>query len=177
MNDMNVIRKEPETARTGIQNRGGRYLPALEGIIKLDVAHRDLLKKVEELRARRNASSQAVGKAKAAKNEAEAAKLMAEVSVLKTEMSGQEEALAGLSAKVREAVLGHQAFFHGEVTLGVVRQEQEGHVDRVPSFPAVHGMEKLVEGLEDGPVLIVHNHVPRLQAGVPGDRIHARASL
>ncbi|MCX5796872.1 MAG: serine--tRNA ligase [Elusimicrobia bacterium] len=106
MNDINIIRKEPDRARGGIKDRGGRYLPALEELITLDLEHRGLLKKVEDLRAKRNASSQAVGKAKAQKNEAEAAKLMAEVIALKAEMSGQEAALTSLTAKFKEAALG-----------------------------------------------------------------------
>jgi len=118
MNDINTLRKDTEKARTGIKNRGGRYLPALEDIIKLDSEHRELLKRVEELRAKRNSSSQAVGKAKASKNEAEAARLMAEVSHLKTEMAGQEEALATLSAKLKDAALGLPNFPHDSVPVG-----------------------------------------------------------
>ena len=56
MNDINIIRKETDKARIGIKNRGGRYLPALEDIIRRDLEHRELLKKVEESRAKRNAS-------------------------------------------------------------------------------------------------------------------------
>jgi seryl-tRNA synthetase len=118
MNDINIIRKETEKARTGIKNRGGRYLPALEEIIKLDAEHRELLKKVEELRAQRNASSQAVGKAKASKNEPEAARLMAEVSQLKADMAGQEAALTILSAKLKEAAMGLPNFPHDSVPVG-----------------------------------------------------------
>ena len=118
MNDMNAIRKDPDRARTGIKNRGGRYSPALEALIKLDVDHRELLKKVEELRAKRNAASQAVGKAKAQKNEAEASRLMAEVIQLKEDMAGQEEALAGLTAKFKEAALGLPNTPHPSVPVG-----------------------------------------------------------
>jgi seryl-tRNA synthetase len=118
MNDINIIRKEPEKARAGIESRGGRYLPALEEIGRLDAEHRELLKKVEELRARRNASSQAIGKAKAAKDEAGAAGLMAEVSALKTEMAGQEEALAGLSGRLKVAALGLPNLPHASVPVG-----------------------------------------------------------
>jgi len=141
MNDINIIRKEPQAARTGIQNRGGRYLPALEEIIKLDVEHRDLLKKVEELRAKRNASSQAVGKAKAAKDETTASRLMAEVSVLKTEMAGQEEALAGLSAKVKEAVLGLPNFPHASAPIG--KSEADNPVRRSGPSPRTFDFKAL----------------------------------
>ncbi|MBI5241990.1 MAG: serine--tRNA ligase [Elusimicrobia bacterium] len=133
MNDINIIRKEPEKARAGIQNRGGRYLPALEEVGSLDAEHRNLLKQVEELRARRNASSQAVGKAKAAKNEAEAAKLMAAVTALKSEMTGKEAALAGLSNRLKEAVLGLPNLPHASVPVG--KSEADNPVKRSGPAP------------------------------------------
>jgi len=138
MNDINIIRKETDKARIGIKNRGGRYLPALEDIIRRDLEHRELLKKVEESRAKRNASSQAVGKAKAQKNEAEAARLMAEVSQLKAEMAGQEAALTTLSAQLKDAVLGLPNFPHDSAPVGASEADnpvrRSGPAPRVPDF-------------------------------------------
>jgi seryl-tRNA synthetase len=104
--------------RAGLKNRGGRYLPALEELVKLDVERRDALKKVEAMRAQRNAASQAIGKAKAAKDEALAQKLMAEVSQLKGEMAALEEALAPLEQKARQAALGLPNIPHESVPVG-----------------------------------------------------------
>ncbi len=118
MNDINLIRKDPEQARTGIKNRGGRYSAALEELISLDKRHRDILREVEALRAQRNAVSQAVGKAKAGKDEKEALRLMAEVTQLKGEMSGKEKILEDLSAQLREASLGLPNIPHPSVPLG-----------------------------------------------------------
>jgi len=118
MNDIDFLRKEPNQVRAGIKNRGGRYSAALEEIIRLDAKHRALLKEVEALRATRNASAQAVGKAKLQKNEAEAGRLMSEVAGLKTEMAGKEEALTRLAAKVREAALGLPNLPHPSVPMG-----------------------------------------------------------
>jgi seryl-tRNA synthetase len=138
MNDINAIRKEPDQARTGIKNRGGRYSPALEELIKLDVAHRGLLKQVEDLRAQRNASSQAVGQAKAQKNEAEASRLMAEVTQLKAEMAGQEAALTGLTAKFKAAALGLPNMPHPSVPVGASEADNQavrcGPAPRAPDF-------------------------------------------
>ncbi len=133
MNDINLIRKDPDQARIGIKNRGGRYSPALETLIQIDAQHRELLKAVEALRARRNASSQAVGKAKAHKNEAEAARLMSEVSTLKSDMSEQETALAALAAKMREAAMGLPNFPHPSVPVGA--SEADNPVVRLGPTP------------------------------------------
>ncbi|MEK7746430.1 MAG: serine--tRNA ligase, partial [Elusimicrobiota bacterium] len=80
MNDPRLLRAEPEKARQGIRDRGGRYLPFLEGFLEQDAAHRALLKEVEELRSRRNESSKLIGKAKAAKDEDAAKRLMEETA-------------------------------------------------------------------------------------------------
>jgi seryl-tRNA synthetase len=141
MNDSNNIRKEPETARIGMKNRGGRYLPALEGLIKLDLEHRELLKKVEELRAKRNASSQAVGKAKAAKDEEEASRLVTEVSRLKVEMAGQEAALAAMSAKLKESALGLPNIPHASAPVGA--SEADNPVRRAGPAPKASDFKPL----------------------------------
>ena len=133
MNDINIIRKEPEKVRHGIKNRGGRYLPALEELITLDSEHRGLLKTVEDLRAKRNASSQAVGKAKAQKNEAEASRLMAEVIQLKAEMAGQEAALTSLAARLKDAALGLPNIPHYSTPVGA--SEADNPVRRAGPSP------------------------------------------
>src|SRR5208282_2753655 len=118
MIDPALIRKDPDKVRAGLKSRGGRYLPAFEELLKLDEDNRKLLAEVEGLRAQRNASSQAIGKAKAAKDEALAQKLMAEVTTLKEKMSGLEAALAPLSEKTRLAALGLPNLPHESVPAG-----------------------------------------------------------
>jgi seryl-tRNA synthetase len=123
MNDINAIRKDPSRARIGIKDRGGRYAPALEELVLLDQKHMEMLKDVEAMRAKRNAASQAVGKAKAQKNEAEAARLMAEVSQLKLEMAEKEPILSSLAIQVRAAALGLPNLPHASVPKGVSEQD------------------------------------------------------
>ena len=76
------------------------------------------MKKVEDLRSKRNASSQAIGKAKASKNEAEAQRLMAEVSGLKEEMAEAEESLSPLAEKTKQASLGIPNLPHESAPVG-----------------------------------------------------------
>lgn len=118
MIDIYWARKSPELARAGLKNRGGRHLPAFEELLALDAQERSRLKEVEELRAKRNTASQAIGKAKASKNEAEAARLMSEVAGLKDKLTGLEEALAGLAQKARETLLGLPNIPHESSPLG-----------------------------------------------------------
>ena len=105
MNDPKLLRDKPDEARRGISNRSGRYIVYLEEFLKLDGEHRALLQEVESLRSKRNAASQEIGKAKAAKAEDTAKILMEEVSALKAIMPEKEKALEAASAKIREALM------------------------------------------------------------------------
>ena len=87
MLDSELVRKEPDRVRAGLSARGGRYLPAFEELLKLDGERRILLKEVESLRAGRNAAAQAIGRAKASKDEEGAKRLMAEAGEAKAALA------------------------------------------------------------------------------------------
>ena len=118
MNDLATIRKDPASARKSLASRHPRWAEQLDELMKIDEIHRSLLKEVEEMRARRNAASQEIGKAKAAKDEAKAQALMAEVGKLKSEMVSREEALAGSEKAIRAAALELPNIPHGAVPIG-----------------------------------------------------------
>jgi seryl-tRNA synthetase len=116
--DLARLRKEPDYFRKGVADRGGRYLPALEELIKLEAEHRAALKDVEAMRAERNAASQSIGKAKASKNEAEAGALMTKVAGLKERMAELEARLEPLAKKTRELALSIPNAPHESAPLG-----------------------------------------------------------
>lgn len=118
MNDLASIRKDPAKAKAGLRSRHPRWETALEELLALDEKHRTLLGEVEAMRSKRNAASQEIGKAKAAKDEAKAQALMAEVGKLKAEMPGKEKALAELEARVRSAALEIPHVPHESVPIG-----------------------------------------------------------
>jgi seryl-tRNA synthetase len=118
LNDLSLIRKDPAAARRALSSRHPRWAEALDALLKLDESHRVLLKEVEDLRARRNAASQEIGKAKAAKDEAKAAALMAEVGQLKTEMPAKEAALAQSETAIRAAAMELPNLPHASVPVG-----------------------------------------------------------
>ncbi len=133
MNDLGLIRKDPAAARRALASRHPRWAEALDALLKLDESHRALLKEVEELRARRNAASQEIGKAKAAKDEAKAAALMAEVGSLKAEMPARESALAESEKAIRAAALELPNLPHASVPVG--RDETENPIVRTVGTP------------------------------------------
>ncbi len=151
MLDINALRKDPAAARKGLQDRGGRYLPALEELLALDGDYRRKLSEVEAVRAQRNAASQQIGKAKAAKDEAGAQKLMAEVAGFKTRMAALEEQLEPLAKKTRELSLSIPNIPHESVAVGrdetqnreVRRVGQPRTFDFAPKDHVTLGEEKL----------------------------------
>ncbi|PCI37553.1 MAG: serine--tRNA ligase [Elusimicrobia bacterium] len=118
MNDPKLIRKEPNRARKGIQDRGGRYLSVLEEYITSDVAHRELLQEVEEMRSKRNESSKAIGKAMASGDKETAENFKKTVTELKNLMAKKEEELSPLAEKTRGLLLSIPHLPEDSVPLG-----------------------------------------------------------
>lgn len=141
MIDPKLLRADPDRVRKGLKDRGGRYLPALEELLRADAVHRDALKAVEDLRARRNESSKAIGKAKASKDEEAAARLMREVGEVKAALAGKESDLAALEDKVSALALGLPNLPHESVPAGA--SEADNRVVRAGPEPEKKGFKVL----------------------------------
>jgi seryl-tRNA synthetase len=59
--DLKLLRDEPDAVRAAYGRRGG--VEGLDRVVELDRRHRDLLRKVEDLRAEQNTASKSIGKA------------------------------------------------------------------------------------------------------------------
>ncbi|NNN04498.1 MAG: serine--tRNA ligase [Elusimicrobia bacterium] len=118
MNDLAALRKDPAGARRALASRHPRWADAFDQLILIDEEHRSSLKIVEDMRARRNAASQEIGKAKAAKDEAKAVQLMAEVGQLKVAMAEKEKNLAAVENNLRAATLELPNAPHESVPVG-----------------------------------------------------------
>lgn len=141
MNDLVALRKDAAAARRALASRHPRWAGALDALLALDESHRALLKEVEELRSKRNAASQEIGKAKAAKDEAKAQALMAEVSKLKADMPAKEAALSESEGKVRAAALELPNLPHESVPPG--KDETENPVVRTALAPRAFDFKPL----------------------------------
>ena len=91
MLDLKLVREKSGEVETAIRARGGRHLETLKQLLEADEKRRKALKVAEELRAKKNALSGEVGKAKAAKDEARAQALMKESEALKEALRGADE--------------------------------------------------------------------------------------
>ena len=99
MIDLRRLRDEPEY-RAGIERK--RVAPGLiDAVLEADAARRDALNLVEELRARQNTASKAIGKAAADERPA----LVAAAGALKAELTEAERVLTEADAVVRALAL------------------------------------------------------------------------
>lgn len=70
MLDIKLIRDNPDLVRAGLKNRGGRYLPDLEEIIKTDNEWRSTVVALDQMRAESNKAAEEIGKLKREKKDA-----------------------------------------------------------------------------------------------------------
>ncbi|MDF8332143.1 serine--tRNA ligase [Novosphingobium cyanobacteriorum] len=102
MHDIRLIRENPEAFDAALVRRG--VAPQSAAILALDTARRDVATRMQEVQARRNEASKAIGAAmgKGDKDTAEA--LKAEVAALKTELPALEEEERRLTAEANAAL-------------------------------------------------------------------------
>jgi seryl-tRNA synthetase len=118
VNDPAILRKDHEAARKALSSRNAKAAELLDAWLRKDAEYRALLKEVEDMRTRRNALSQEVGKAKAAKDEAKAQALMAEVGKLKTDMPEKERLLGELQVAATLLAMEMPNIPHASVPAG-----------------------------------------------------------
>ncbi|MHB2025564.1 MAG: serine--tRNA ligase [Elusimicrobiota bacterium] len=134
MIDPYFIRKNPQAAAAALKSRGERHAAVLDEWIRLDALHREILKEIEDSRAKINAVSKEIGKAKAAKDEARAEKLMAEVACLKAATGDGGAAQAEkTAAALRTAALSIPNLPHESVPIG--KSEADNPVVRTGIAP------------------------------------------
>ncbi|MDD5302846.1 MAG: serine--tRNA ligase [Elusimicrobia bacterium] len=133
MIDLGGARKNSAKVRQALASRNPKLGAAFDELIKLDESHRAVMIEVEAMRAQRNAASQAIGKAMAAKDAATADKLKAEVSELKARMTDKEAALLEAEKLIRDAAMSIPNIPHESVPVG--KDETENPVVRTSGEP------------------------------------------
>lgn len=141
MNDLSLLRKDPDAARRALVSRHPRWAAAFDALLKQDEEYRSVLKEVEDLRAKRNAISQEIGKAKAAKDAVKVEAVMAQVGQLKEEMQAKERILALLESHVRQASLELPNVPDASVPVG--KDESENPLVRTAGTPRAFDFKAL----------------------------------
>lgn len=102
MHDIKWIRDNADAFDAALKSRG--IAPLAATLLALDDTRRAEMTKLQEVQARQNAASKAIGQAKAQKDEAKAQALMAEVADAKAAIQAGEAAARELDAELTRAL-------------------------------------------------------------------------
>ncbi|MDQ4072184.1 MAG: serine--tRNA ligase [Actinomycetota bacterium] len=102
---MRSIRRDPEAARAALARRGDGVVQALDELLSLDARRRELLPRLEDLRAEQNRASEEIAEAKRAGGDAAQAiaamrEVAARVKDLQAEVAAVDERLGGAMAVI-----------------------------------------------------------------------------
>jgi seryl-tRNA synthetase len=100
VHDLKWIREDPEGFDAALTKRG--LDREAQNILKIDGERRELVQKLQQAQAKRNAASKDIGKAKASGDEATAQKLMQEVAQAKEVIQSGEEKEREIDFRLRE---------------------------------------------------------------------------
>jgi seryl-tRNA synthetase len=119
--DLKFVRSNPEKVEEALKNRGGKI--NLDSFLNMDEERRELLGKVEQMKAERNAVSQEIGKAKKAGLPAEEKVL--EMRQLGDEIKRMDDRLRELEAGIQQELLTIPNIPHESVPVGLTEEENQ----------------------------------------------------
>jgi seryl-tRNA synthetase len=130
MIDLKLLRDDAEVVRAAYARRGG--VEGLDDVIEADRRHRELLRRVEDLRAEQNRASKAIGKA----SPDDRPGAIAEAKKLADELKSLEPELEQVSARLEERVAYLPNLPHDSVPDGLTEEDNivEREVGDKPTF-------------------------------------------
>lgn len=99
MHDLRTLREDPQAFDAAMARRG--LAPQADALLALDEEHRAIKTEMQDLQARRNEASKAIGAAKGRGDEDQAEALMSEVSGIKQRLPELEERERAIGARLR----------------------------------------------------------------------------
>ena len=102
MLDLKLIRRDPETVRAALARRGEAAAAAVDGVLALDERRRELLPRLEALRAEQNEANAAIAAAKKAGGDA--AEELARMREVASEAKTLAEELSSVEAELEPAL-------------------------------------------------------------------------
>lgn len=130
MIDLRLLRDDPGSVTAAYERRGG--VEGLDAVVALDVEHRELLGRVEELRAEHNRASKAIGKAAPD----DRPKAIEDAKVLADRLKEMEPELEAVHSRLEEAASFLPNLPHSSVPVGATEDENvvEREVGEKPEF-------------------------------------------
>jgi seryl-tRNA synthetase len=150
--DIRWIRDHPNAFDAGLRKRGiapGGDVKFSADLIALDEKRRQVITRLQEAQARRNAASKEIGKAKAAKDEVKATALMAEVNALKDTLAKGEDEQKAADEALRAALSVIPNLPLDDVPAGKDEHDNK-EVRRGGEPPKLAGLNKALQHFEIG---------------------------
>lgn len=119
MLDLKFIRENAEVVRKSLLDRGEKI--DIEQLLKLDREHRDLLQKVEELKAKRNRVSDEIGRLK--KEKEDASKLIEDMKLVSQNIHQIDEKVKDIAHKIRDISIRIPNIPHNSIPIGSGAQD------------------------------------------------------
>ncbi|MEQ9662633.1 MAG: serine--tRNA ligase [Parasphingopyxis sp.] len=116
MHDLKAIRENPAAFDAAMARRG--HEPIAATILALDEKNRLVLTELQELQARRNDASKAIGQAKAQGDEDRAQEMITKVANLKARIAELEESADGMAPEIEIRLSGLPNILHEDVPDG-----------------------------------------------------------
>jgi seryl-tRNA synthetase len=117
--DLKYVRNNPEKIEQSLKNRGGKI--NLDTFLKKEAERREILKKVEGMKAKRNAVSQEIGKSKKVGSNAEDQVL--EMRRLGNEIKDLDEKLKEIEISIQKELLNIPNIPHESVPIGLTEED------------------------------------------------------
>jgi len=119
--DLKFVRNNPEKVEQALKNRGGKI--NLDGFLKMESERRELLVKVEQMKAERNTVSQEIGKAK--KSGLSAEEKVLEMRQLGDQIKEVDDRLRDLEAGIQNELLTIPNIPHESVPIGLSEEDNQ----------------------------------------------------
>ena len=116
MLDIKVIRENPEKVKIAMQNRNCNMDSKIDEVIEIDTKRREIMSKVESMKARQNAVSKEIPTLK--KEGKDVSEIMKEMKILSDEISAYNSELAELEEKQRNILLSIPNIPNKDVPIG-----------------------------------------------------------
>ncbi|MEL7566499.1 MAG: serine--tRNA ligase [Dehalobacterium sp.] len=121
MLDLKFVRNNPEKVEQALKNRGGKI--NLNGFLKMEAERRELLVKVEQMKAERNTVSQEIGKAK--KSGLSAEDKVLEMRQLGDQIKEMDDRLRDLETGIQNELLTIPNIPHESVPIGLSEEDNQ----------------------------------------------------
>ena len=146
MLDIKLIRENPELVKQGIKNKNEK--DTVDEILALDKKRREILTKVEDLKAKRNKVSQEIGKLKKAGENADG--IIAEMKTVSDEIKELDDSLKNVESKLNTLLSWVPNLPHSSVPVGA---NEESNVEVRSWLPDAFSFEqefKMLDHIELG---------------------------